>query len=97
MARATPNNKNFKKVDKVNDKTDDNLKLHLDVRGSEGIDFEEGSKTGDMKEYGLSIDTAWYGESRRRYGGCIDRTETKQLRDYLNSVIEKWENEDDNS
>jgi len=83
MARATPNNKNFKKVDKVNDKTDDNLKL--------------GSKTGDMKEYGLSIDTAWYGESRRRYGGCIDRTETKQLRDYLNSVIEKWENEDDNS
>jgi len=65
--------------------------LHLDVRGSEGIYFEEGSMTGNMEKPGLSIDTVWYADERKAFGGCIDREETRQLRDFLNKCIEKWE------
>lgn len=69
------------------------LKLHLDVRGSEGIDFEEGWQTGNMTESGIEIRTVYYADDKRTYGGCINRQEAKQLRDFLNDCIEKWESE----
>jgi len=65
--------------------------LHLDVRGSEGIDLKEGSMTGNMEEFGISINTVWYADQRKAFGGCIDREETRQLRDFLNKCIKKWE------
>ena len=67
--------------------------LHLDVRGSEGITFIEGWSTGDMKESGIEIDTVWYADRRKAYGGCINRIEATQLRDFLNACISKWDAE----
>jgi len=71
----------------------DRLKLELTVRGSNGIDFEEGWKTGNMKQGGLGINTVWWTDKKIRIGGCIDRDQTRQLRDYLNSCIDKWDDE----
>lgn len=68
--------------------------LHIDVRGSHGIDFREGSKTGDMEEYGVSIDTVYH-SGRGIFGGCINRKEATQIRDFLNECIAKWESEND--
>lgn len=69
------------------------LELSIAVRGSEGIDFREGWSTGDMTEAGVEICTVYHADKREKYGGCINRDETKQIRDFLNTCIEKWENE----
>lgn len=66
--------------------------IGFDVRGSEPIKFTCGGKTGDMKEEGISIDTVWDFETRRAYGGCINREEATLLRDFLNKCIEQWKN-----
>jgi len=66
--------------------------LKIKVRGSEGITFMEGVKTGDMTEYGVGIDTVWH-SNKKAYGGCIDRDEATQIRDFLNQCIEKWDAE----
>lgn len=68
------------------------LEIEFDVRGSCPIKFAEGWATGDMRESGIGIDTVWY-QDGRRYGGCINREEAIQLRDFLNQCIEKWEKE----
>jgi len=72
------------------------LELRLEVRGSRDIKFQpameikEGWSTGNMSEGGLAIDTVWYAGSGLA-GGCIDRAQTVQLRDFLNRCIELWE------
>jgi len=71
----------------------DRLKLELTVRGSKGIDFEEGYSTGDMTEGGLAINTCWWVEKQARIGGCLDRGQVRELRDYLNKCISKWDDE----
>jgi len=71
--------------------------LYIEVRGSNGITFEEGAMTGDMVNGGVSIGTVWYAEDRRLFGGCINRKEATQIRDFLNKCIEKWEKEDKNA
>ncbi len=68
------------------------LKIEFDVRGSKPIKFEEGWLTGGMTETGICIATVWY-QDGRSYGGCIDREEAKQLRDFLNACIDKWDGE----
>jgi hypothetical protein len=73
--------------------SDEKLKLKMEVRGSNGIDFEEGWKTGDMKQGGLNINTVWWTDKNTRIGGCIDRGQVRELRDYLNKCIDKWDNE----
>ncbi len=70
--------------------------LHIDVRGSNGINFSEGLMTGNMTEYGISIGTVWWSDNKKIYGGCIDREEAKQIRDWFNLCLKKWENEGDN-
>lgn len=70
----------------------DKLEIEFNVRGSRPILFKEGSMTGDMTEYGIGIDTVWWND-KERFGGCIDRKEATQLRDFLNKCIEKWDNE----
>ena len=65
--------------------------LSIAVRGSEGIDFREGWKTGDMTESGVGISTVYYADSREKFGGCINRDEATQIRDFLNECIAKWE------
>ena len=67
--------------------------LHLEVRGSKGISFTEGFSTGDMSESGVEIETVWWADDNRLYGGCIDRSEAVQLRDFLNACIDKWAKE----
>ena len=72
--------------------------LSLTVRGSEGIDFIEGSRTGDMTQSGISVNTVWYGDARgkginRKLGGCIDRAQALQLRDFINECEAKWKSE----
>lgn len=69
------------------------LSIEFDVRGSRPILFTEGLKTGNMTEYGIGIDTVWYAGGQR-YGGCIDRNEATELRDFLNKCIDLWSNED---
>jgi len=66
--------------------------LHIDVRGSKGIDFTEGWRTGGMKKSGVEISTV-YVQGMGVVGGCIDRNEAKQIRDFLNKCIVKWESE----
>lgn len=73
----------------------DKLSLSLDVRGSNGIKFEEGWRTGNMKVPGLEISTVWDIHRKQVYGGCIDRDETKQLHEYLGKVIAKWDSENE--
>ncbi len=68
------------------------LRFSLDVRGSEGITMEEGWSTGDMTQKGLEISTVYYADARV-LGGCIDRQQTKDLRDFLNRVLDKCEKE----
>jgi len=65
--------------------------IRMEVRGSEYIEFEEGSRTGDMTENGISINTQMH--EGKLYGGCINREETKELRDFLNRCIDIWGNE----
>ena len=72
----------------------ENLELKLEVRGSHGILFKDGGMTGNMKEHGLSIDTVYH-SGMGIFGGCIDRIETRELRDFLNKVIELWDNQED--
>jgi len=67
--------------------------LYVSVRGSEGITFKEGWSTGNMTAPGVQIDTVWYAEQSRAFGGCIDRAEATQIRDWLNSCIAKWDQE----
>jgi hypothetical protein len=67
--------------------------LSIEVRGSEGIDFKEGWSTGDMTESGVEISTVYYADARRKFGGCINREEATQIRDFLNECIAKWEAE----
>ena len=67
--------------------------LHIDVRGSEGITFKEGWRTGNMTDPGVEIDTVWYADKQRAFGGCIDRAEATQIRDWLNACIAKWDKE----
>lgn len=67
--------------------------LSIDVRGSEGIDFKEGWSTGDMTESGVEISTVYYAEPKRKFGGCIDRKQAIEIRDFFNNCISKWENE----
>jgi hypothetical protein len=72
--------------------------LSLTIRGSEGIDFREGSRTGDMTQSGISVDTVWYGNAKgkdinRKFGGCIDREQALQLRDFINECESKWNSE----
>lgn len=69
--------------------------LHISVRGSNGITFVEGSRTGNMVEFGVQIKTVWYDGDRTAYGGCIDRSEAKQIRDWLNLCIAKWDSENE--
>ena len=64
------------------------LKIKLEVRGALSIQFEEGWRTGDMTEGGLGIDTEK--EQGVYIGGCINREEATQLRDFLNKCILKW-------
>lgn len=70
------------------------LKMHLAVRGSKGINFQEGCKTGNMTQPGLLIETVYYAENNALYGGCIDRAETKQLYEFLGRCIAKWDSEE---
>ena len=79
----------------------DHLELKLTVRGSEdiefsnmGMDLTEGFSTGDMKQFGLGINTAWCSDMNERLGGCLDREQVRTMRDYLNQVINKWDNEE---
>jgi hypothetical protein len=65
------------------------LSIEFDVRGSEPIKFSEGWMTGDMEESGVEICTVWY-QDGKRYGGCINREEAEQLRDFLNKCIDVW-------
>jgi hypothetical protein len=65
----------------------------VDVRGAHEITFEEGWRTGGMTEWGVSIKTVYWADNKRIYGGCIDREEAKQLRDFLNECLAKWEEE----
>ena len=67
--------------------------LHLDVRGSQGIDFSEGWRTGDMTASGVQVSTVWYSDDRRIFGGCIDRAQALQLREFLSACIAKWDAE----
>jgi hypothetical protein len=71
------------------------LSLKLEVRGSEGIAFQEGWRTGDMTEGGVEISTVYYADSKSLYGGCINREEAIQLRDFLNECVALWESETD--
>jgi hypothetical protein len=71
------------------------LSLKLEVRGSEGIEFQEGWQTGDMTESGVEINTVYYADSKKLYGGCISREEAMQLRDFLNECVALWESEKD--
>jgi hypothetical protein len=77
------------------------LSLNLTVRGSDNIEFSnmgmdliEGHATGDMKQFGLAINTAWCSDMDQRLGGCLDREQVRTMRDYLNQVIAKWDNEE---
>jgi len=70
--------------------------LHIEVRGSHGITFEEGFRTGDMTEGGVLISTVWWADVERLHGGCINRKEAVEIRDFLNRCIEKWGREDEN-
>ena len=72
---------------------EEKLKLEMTVRGSNGIDLEEGWKTGDMTQGGLGINTVWWTDKKTRIGGCIDREQVRELRDYLNKCIGKWDSE----
>lgn len=65
--------------------------IRMKVRGSVDIEFIEGSRTADMTQNGLSINTQEI--NGRLYGGCINREETKELRDFLNECIKLWEDE----
>lgn len=69
------------------------LSFALDVRGSEGITMEEGCRTGDMTQSGLGICTVYYA-GNGVFGGCIDRKQTRDMRDFLNEVIAKWDAEE---
>ena len=73
--------------------SEEKLELSLDVRGSNGIDFEEGWQTGNMEEGGVQINTVWYADDRARFGVCIDRDQARQLHRFLGRCIQKWENE----
>jgi len=68
------------------------LEVEFDVRGSEPISFSEGWQTGDMTESGVEIKTVWH-SNKRSYGGCINREEATQLRDFLNECLSKWAKE----
>ena len=65
------------------------LEIEFDVRGSSPIKFAEGWKTGNMMQGGIEINTVWFND-KERYGGCIDRDEAMQLRDFLNECEKKW-------
>lgn len=67
--------------------------LSISVRGSEGIDFREGWATGDMTEGGVEISTVYCAKTKQRFGGCIDRGQAIEIRDFLNNCISKWESE----
>ena len=85
------------KIDTVHSFLDENNKrkhvkrigIRMKVRGSKDIEFIEGSMTGDMEESGISINTQEH--KGKLYGGCIDRKEVEELRDFLNRCIEGWE------
>lgn len=81
---------NKEKIECIRTFTDGNLTAIVSPRGGEDIKFQEGVKTGNMKQYGLSI-AARHGGSF--LGGCINREETIALRDWLNQCIELWANE----
>lgn len=68
------------------------LTFKVEVRGAHEIKFQEGAKTGDMRKPGVLIETVYWADNKRVYGGCIDRNEAKQLRDFLNGCIDLWEN-----
>ena len=65
--------------------------LSLTVLGSEGIDFSEGWETGNMDEPGISINTVWYADDMKKYGGCIDREQARQLHAFLSKCIAYWD------
>jgi hypothetical protein len=85
----------IKRIDKeisFDDKVINFIGIRMKVRGSKDIEFQEGSQTGDMTQTGISVRTQEI--NGKLYGGCIDREETKILRDFLNECIELWEKDD---
>ena len=63
------------------------------IKGAHEITFEEGWRTGGMTEGGISVKTVYWADDKRVFGGCIDREEARQLRDFLNECLDKWEEE----
>jgi hypothetical protein len=66
-------------------------KLKIAVRGSAPIEFGYGGRCGDMVEPGVIISTVWDFSTfpERVYGGCITLEEAMQIRDFLDSCINK--------
>jgi len=69
------------------------LEFDLEIKGSTNILFQEGWRTGGMKKPGISIDHIEIKGVGRRIGGCCDRAQAIELRDFLNKCIEKWDKE----
>ena len=67
--------------------------IRMKVRGSDDIEFINGGQTRDMKESGVSINAQEH--LGILVGGCINREETKYLRDFLSECIEQWEQENE--
>ena len=69
------------------------MAIEFEVRGWGRLRFEEGWRTCDMEEGGLSIRRAGLPGAPLGIlaGGCLDRNQTLKLRDFLTSILELWE------